>query len=103
MHVTRDMGQKWHNQCTMAMKEVGFSVRTVSTCHFYHEKWDMRGLDHGDDFAAVGVKNNLKQIAEFRAKKFKINVAMTGREHLEPLEGDEEPQEEERRQSEMRA
>lgn len=64
MYGSRDATQNWQNRCSEVAKEMGFSVRRVSRCHFYHKSSGICGMVHGDDFVFVGRRQFLKNLAK---------------------------------------
>ena len=61
---TRDAGQIWEDCYVDALVDSGFIQGRASPCSFYHPKWKVYVVAHGDDFTALGTDDALNLYVE---------------------------------------
>ena len=61
MYGTRRAAQGWEAEYISTMTKIGFECGKASPCCFYHRKWDLRCVVHGDDFACIGEEEDLNR------------------------------------------
>ena len=59
MYGCRDAGAIWENVYSDALVAMGFQQGKASPCCFYHPKWELSCVVHGDDFTCLGVSSSL--------------------------------------------
>ena len=57
LYGTRDAARNFQREVTLFMERNGFSVGKYNVCTFYHQKFGIRTLVHGDDFISSGGRN----------------------------------------------
>ena len=60
------------------MKAWGFRQGKYNPCLYYHDKWDLRTLVHGDDFVTVGTRQETARFRTRLEKRFKIKTQTVG-------------------------
>ena len=93
MYGTRDAAGIWESCYSDALVEMGFSAGKASHCCFYHAQWQVTDVVHGDDFTALGDKQNLDAYEKALAERFDLKIR--GRRG----EGQEETTNSQRRES----
>ena len=71
---TRDAGQIWEDCYVTALVGLGFEQGRASPCSFYHKKWKMSIVVHGDDFTALGTDASLDLYETGLAKYFELKI-----------------------------
>lgn len=76
MYGTRDTAQMVQRTCSEIVRELDVVAGRASPCHFDEGTWQVCGVVHGGDFVFNGKKQDLEDIANRMAAKFKAKVAM---------------------------
>jgi hypothetical protein len=71
---TRDAGQIWEDCYVGALVDLGFVQGRASPCSFYHSKWQISVVVHGDDFTALGTDENLDLYEKGLARHFEFKI-----------------------------
>ena len=74
MYGTRDAGAIWEQCYVDCLINLGFSQGVASPCCFYHEKWGISVVVHGDDFTALGTDEALDLYEAGMKKAFEIKI-----------------------------
>ena len=74
MYGTRDAGAIWEQCYVDCLINLGFTQGVASPCCFYHEKWDISVVVHGDDFTALGTDEALDLYEAGMKKAFEIKI-----------------------------
>ena len=59
MYGCRDSGAIWEEVYSNALKEIGVKQGAGSPCCFYHPRWNLACVVHGDDFTCLGTDASL--------------------------------------------
>ena len=78
MYGTRDAAANWEAAYTQVLVQAGFTRGQASPCHFWHEKWDVRVLVHGDDFVAIGPNEGLEKFRGMMEASYECKVESVG-------------------------
>ena len=60
LYGTRDAAMNWQEEVARELKELGFSRGAYNPCLYYHKARNLRTFLHGDDFATVGTRSEVK-------------------------------------------
>ena len=82
MYGTRDAGAIWESCYTDCLVNMGFEQGSGSPCCFWHPKWQISVVVHGDDFTALGTDEALDKYEAGLCKSFECK--MRGRLGSEP-------------------
>lgn len=74
MYGTGDAAQNWQRRCSETVRELGFVTGKVTLCHFYHDKWCVCGMAHGDEFVFARESSHIKGTSALTPKRFKVSV-----------------------------
>ena len=78
MYGTRDAALNWSMEYTSTLLASGFVQGKASPCLFHHPQKQVAVMVHGDDFIAVGSKENVKHTEDVLREKYKIKVEHLG-------------------------
>ena len=78
LYGTRDAAKNWQDEVARMMKQWGFMQGVYNPCLYYHEKWDIRTLVHGDDFVSSGSRESMVKFREALERRFKIKTQLIG-------------------------
>ena len=82
MYGTRDAGAIWETCYVDCLVGMGFVQGVGSPCCFWHPKWEISVVVHGDDFSALGTDESLDKYEAGLRKSFECK--MRGRLGEEP-------------------
>ena len=82
MYGTRDAGAIWETCYVDCLVGMGFTQGVGSPCCFYHSKWKVSVVVHGDDFSALGTSDSLDKYEAGLRNSFECK--MRGRLGSEP-------------------
>ena len=74
MYGTRDAAGIWECCYSDALVGMGFVAGGASPCCFYHPVWEVSIVVHGDDFTALGTKEDLDRYERELAKVFELKI-----------------------------
>ena len=81
LYGTRDAALNWTAAYTSVLvNKMNFVQGKSTPCAFYHEKWQIRTLVHGDDFVSEGPEKNLLAMDEMLRKEFEVKTEILGPE-----------------------
>ena len=63
------------------MKRWGFQRGKYNPCLYWHPKWEIETLVHGDDFASVGGREVMKEFKKMLERRFEIKTAVIGQKN----------------------
>ena len=89
---TRDAGAIWEETFTRVLVDIGVQQGRESPRTFYHPKWEVSLVVRGDDFTALGTRQELDLYEEAMASAFEIkNKGRLGNEDgdVQEIENDE--------------
>ena len=78
LYGTRDAAKNWQEEVARMMKAWGFMQGAYNPCLYYHPKWDIATLVHGDDFVSAGNEVNLRAFRTKLEERFKIKTQIVG-------------------------
>lgn len=61
-----DAAPNCQNKCSDIVPALVLAVGNVSSCHFFHESWQVCGLAHGDDVGCIVKNEFLETISKHR-------------------------------------
>ena len=70
LYGTRDAGAIWEECYANCLTGIGFIQGKASPCSFYHPKWKVSVVVHGDDFTALGTDASLELYEKGLASSF---------------------------------
>jgi hypothetical protein len=79
LYGTRDAAMNWQEEVAMQMKKWGFARGKYNPCLYSHPKWKLKVFLHGDDFASVGRREDVKKFKEKLEERFEIKTEILGR------------------------
>ena len=74
MYGTRDAASIWEGCYSDALVGMGFVAGGASPCCFFHPHWRVSIVVHGDDFTALGCKEELDKYEAEWAKSFELKI-----------------------------
>ena len=74
LYGTRDAGHIWEAVYGDALVKMGFTQGVASPCCFYHPKWEVSLVVHGDDFTALGTTKGVENFEEGMQKAFEVKL-----------------------------
>ena len=74
LYGTRDAALNWAHAYSEVLEKIGFTKDRSSPCCFYHAKWGVRTVVHGDDFHIVATRPQLEWLHKEMAKHWEIVV-----------------------------
>ena len=74
MYGTRDAGAIWEATFTAKLVEMGFKQGAASPVCFFHERWGISLVVHGDDFTALGTDSALDKYEREIQKAFEVEL-----------------------------
>ena len=60
MYGTIDAAMNWQEEVARVMIKLGFRRGKYNPCLYYHQERNLRTFLHGDDFATVGTRDQVK-------------------------------------------
>ena len=78
LYGTRDASSNWEKSYSATMVNGGFIKGQASPCHFWHERWGVRCLVHGEDFVAVGSMRGLAKMKEHLGAAYECKSDIIG-------------------------
>ena len=80
LYGTRDAALNWSQAYTEVLVRMGFVKGKASPCCFFHKKWGIRTVVHGDDFLSEGPGDCLKEMDEAMRLSFSLKTEVLGGE-----------------------
>ena len=74
MYGTRDAGAVWESYYVDCLVSIGFIQGSGSPCCFWHPKWKVSVVVHGDDFSALGTDASLDEYEAGLQKSFECKL-----------------------------
>ena len=78
MYGTLDASEQWGLHYSLRLRRAGFVQGTASPCCFYHPKFKVSLLVHGDDFVAVGRKAGRDYLSQTLRSHYEIKEKTLG-------------------------
>ena len=78
MYGTRDAALNWALEYGDTLKAAGYEQGRANPCLFHHAELQVSIMVHGDDFVAVGPKDNLVNTRKVLEEKYKLKVETLG-------------------------
>ena len=78
MYGTRDAALNWAKEYGKTLCNAGFEQGKANPCLFMHKKTGVAIMVHGDDFVAVGRRDELMKTQKALEDKYKLKVEMLG-------------------------
>ena len=78
MYGTRDAAANWESCYSDWLMALGFVKATSNGCIFYHQKYGIRIVVHGDDFLTAGPTSALKWLEKEMSNKFEAKHQYLG-------------------------
>ena len=76
----RDAALNWPQAYTDVLVKMGFVKGKASPCCFFHKKWGIRTVVHGDDFLSEGPSDCLKEMDAAMRLSFSLKTEVLGGE-----------------------
>ena len=74
LYGTRDAAMNWQEEVAREMIKAGFRRGRYNPCLYFHEGRNLRTFFHGDYFASVGTKENVRWLKDVLERRFEINT-----------------------------
>ena len=74
LYGTRDASMNWQEEVAKEMRKLGFTRGRYNPCLYFHQARKLRTLLHGDDFATVGLRSEVKWLKESLEKLSLIHI-----------------------------
>ena len=78
LYGTRDAATNFQREVARLMKSLGYIQAKYNASLFYHPQEDVQVLVHGDDFVAVGQRNEIQKFKQQLAKRFTMKTKIVG-------------------------
>ena len=79
LYGTRDASANFQAEVAKLMISLKFKRSRYNPSTYYHEKWKVRCMIHGDDFISVGGSTQLREFRTMLEKRFEISTLGTRR------------------------
>jgi hypothetical protein len=79
---TRDAGMIWEQTYRQCLEDLGFISGRASPCCFFHPRWKLSLVVHGDDFTAVGIDDSIEKLEAGLKASFDIKIRRSIGGHL---------------------
>ena len=60
LYGTRDAAMNWQEEVARELRKIAFQRGVYNPCLYYHQEKNLRTFLHGDDFATVGTRSEVK-------------------------------------------
>ena len=87
LYGTRDAATNWQKEVAKEMKAWGFERGLYNPCLYWHAKWKVQTLVHGDDFLSVGCREHIQEFKKKLQRRFAIKTNILGRKEGQEREG----------------
>ena len=74
LYGTRDAAPNWAEAYTKVLTSMGYKKDLSSPCSFYHDKWDLSIVVHGDDFLSAAPADSFKMMNDAFEKEFQVKT-----------------------------
>ena len=78
LYGTRDATLNWAEAHTKVLIATGYKKGLSGHCSFYHEKWDLSTVVHGDDFLSEGPADSLTKMNLALKQNFQVKTEVIG-------------------------
>ena len=78
LYGTRDAATNWQKEVAKEMSKWGFERGKYNPCLYWHRKWNIQTLIHGDDFVSVGNRDDIRKFNEKMESRFEIKTTIVG-------------------------
>ena len=87
LYGTRDAATNWQKEVATEMSKWGFERGKYNPCLYWHRRWNIQTLIHGDDFVSVGNRYDIRKFKEKMENRFEIKTTIGGEDTGENEEG----------------
>ena len=87
MYGTRDAAMNWQEEVARCMRKWGFRRGRYNPCMYWNREKNLKVLVHGDDFVAVGKREDAGWLKEKLGERFEIKSTTIGSREEEEKEG----------------
>ena len=87
LYGTRDAATNWQKEVAKEMSRWGFERGKYNPCLYWHKRWNVQTLIHGDDFVSGGSRESIKKFKDSLEERFEVKTTIIGDEGEESKEG----------------
>ena len=87
LYGTRDAATNLQKDVAKEMTKWGFERGNYNPCLYWHRRWNIQTLIHGDDFVSVGNRDDIRKFKQNMESRFEIKTTIVGEAPQESQEG----------------